>query len=86
MADPNPAVPAPVRLLRYTGRARGSPSTWSPLRLMTQKPPFVEASSCKHQELFGSRGLLDHLVGKREQVRRNGKAERLGGLEVDDEL
>jgi len=29
---------------------------------------------------------FDHLVGDREQVRRNGKAERLGGLEVHGHL
>jgi hypothetical protein len=30
--------------------------------------------------------MNSRLVGDREQVRRNGKAERLGGLQVDDEL
>src|ERR1700738_4318724 len=30
--------------------------------------------------------LLDHLVGDREEPRRKGQAERLGGLEVDSEL
>ena len=34
MAD-HPAVPARVRLLRYTGRVGGRPSTWSALPLMT---------------------------------------------------
>jgi hypothetical protein len=29
---------------------------------------------------------LDHLVSNGEHTRRNGKAERLGGLEIDDQL
>ena len=30
--------------------------------------------------------LFDHLVGEREQHRRNRQAERLGGLQIDDEI
>src|SRR6516165_6028667 len=30
--------------------------------------------------------LFDHLVGEREHVRRHGKAERPGSLEIDDQL
>ena len=30
--------------------------------------------------------LLDHLVGTREQHRRQGEAERLGGLEIDHQF
>jgi hypothetical protein len=30
--------------------------------------------------------LLDHLISGRQQRLRDGEAERLGGLEVDDEL
>jgi hypothetical protein len=33
-----------------------------------------------------NRGLFDHLVGQREQRRRNFKPERFGGLQIDDEL
>ena len=30
--------------------------------------------------------LFDHLVGEREQLRRRVEAERLGGLEIDEEF
>jgi hypothetical protein len=33
-----------------------------------------------------SRTLLDQLVGTGEQYRRYGKAKRLGGFEIDDQL
>ena len=29
---------------------------------------------------------FDHLIGNREYTRRDGEAERLGSLEVDDQL
>jgi hypothetical protein len=37
-------------------------------------------------EAIGSCVLLDHLIGRRQQCFRDGEAERLGGLEVDDEF
>jgi hypothetical protein len=36
--------------------------------------------ACAAQQLF------NHLVGKRQQVRRHVTARRLGGLEIDDEF
>ena len=49
-------------------------------------PPIMRASlrvMCPKGEV---RRLLDHLVGEREQIVRYFEAERLRGLEVDDEL
>jgi hypothetical protein len=36
--------------------------------------------------LINARSLLDHLVGATEQRQREGETERLGGLEIDNEL
>jgi hypothetical protein len=41
-------------------------------------------SALCHQQTLPA--LFDHLIGMREHGRRNGRATRLGGLEVDDEL
>src|SRR5262245_43997832 len=46
--------------------------------------PQPDPSRCSNQAWM--RGLLDHLVGAAQQRERNGDAERLGGLEVDDQL
>jgi len=40
----------------------------------------------RNTDVHGLHDLLNHLVGAREQRRRNGDAERPGRLQVDDEL
>jgi hypothetical protein len=42
----------------------------------------------KGSKMRGARrpDLLDHLVGEREQLARDGEAKRLGGREIDDPL
>ena len=50
--------------------------------------PLLTRSGCRRSKLFALRdaSLLDHLVRGRQQRFRNAKAERLGGLEIDDEF
>jgi hypothetical protein len=46
--------------------------------------PLSAISGCEQSQQ--GRPLFDHLVGTAEQHRWDGKAERLGGLEINDEI
>jgi hypothetical protein len=62
--------------------------------LALSQPPqstLLGHSASQSERLFlprssNSAALLDHLVGEVEHIRRNREAERLGSLEVDDQL
>jgi len=54
-------------------------------------PPVTDQAAdiaeCLKRANFGSdHALFDHLVGNRKYARRNGQAQRPGGLEIDDQL
>src|ERR1700719_179027 len=62
---------------------------------MSVLPPLATAiatlrtNAKGHERTFcaaANNALFDHLVGASEQLRRNGEAQRLGGLDVDDKL
>jgi hypothetical protein len=51
-----------------------------------RKRSHARLSRRRHQPIPELAKLFDHLVGDREYVLRNGKTERFGGREIDDEI
>ena len=76
-------MPEPLSRLRL---ARDEINKTEPV----EEPPIMPARELLRvqpvSDVMNSRRLLDHLVGGREQRRRHGEAERLGGFEVDDKF
>ena len=69
------AFPRAICGRTLTSAGRNAPSFWGPLADIRRCGKF------RHEMQ-----LLDHLVGAGEQHGRNLDAERLGGLQVDDQL
>src|ERR1700756_5016067 len=82
-------------------RGRGPPPSMSGGRgqrllaicplLLQERPNCCIAMNCRFVPeatkcTAAKRSLFDHLVGAAKQIDREGDAERLGGLEIDDEL
>jgi hypothetical protein len=58
--------------------------------VMSALPPKADMCSALVHVRFGPKAditsLFDHLIGERDQSRRNSKAEGFGGLEIDHEF
>jgi hypothetical protein len=68
----------------------GRNATYRIVQDESANPPItdmiVHAANVAMGQQATSRLLFDHLVGEHEQVVRNSEAERIGGLEVDNEI
>ena len=86
LGDPsqNPFSTVSVRICR-SGMSALSPFS---TQLRTLADPLGTAEKCQEATYAAQQRtlLFDHLVGDGEQRRRNLKAERLGRLQVNDEL
>jgi hypothetical protein len=79
-----PAVRQPLRVKGGGSGVARQPSGFPPIAdILTSccEPPL----RARNGPLRRSKTLFDHLVGAAEQRQREGDAERLGGLEVDEQ-